>query len=156
MPAECSIGFREARRLLECIQTATFPCGNVLAAEDLGAARLLLGAVDGDEAGRFAEQTLGPLLDTESARGGELLETLAAFVGCGRSVRNAAVRLGVHENTIRYRLSRIADLTGLDAVLQPDHQLTCQLAIAVLQLQGRLAPREPEPAAAGAAAESIA
>lgn len=156
MPTECSVGFREARRLLECIETATFSCGNVLAAEDLGAARLLLGAVDGDEAGRFAEQTLGPLLDTESARGAELLETLAAFVGCGRSVRNAALRLGVHENTIRYRLSRIADLTGLDAVLQPDHQLTCQLAIAVLQLQGRLAPREMEPAPAADAAESIA
>lgn len=52
---------------------------------------------------------------------GELLATLRAVLGHGQSAARAAEVLGVHVNTVRYRLQRIATLTGCD--LGDFHQL---------------------------------
>jgi DNA-binding PucR family transcriptional regulator len=46
--------------------------------------------------------------------GGELLETLDAFVAAGGVLEGTARTLFVHPNTVRYRLRRIADITGLN------------------------------------------
>jgi DNA-binding PucR family transcriptional regulator len=54
------------------------------------------------------------------------------------NVRRAATALGVHENTIRYRLSRIEEITGLDIVSDGDVQLAVQLALLILRLEDRL------------------
>ena len=48
--------------------------------------------------------------------GGELLETLDAFVAAGGVLESTARALFVHPNTVRYRLRRIADVTGLNPV----------------------------------------
>jgi DNA-binding PucR family transcriptional regulator len=45
---------------------------------------------------------------------GALLETLRAYLDCDLDVRRAADALYVHPNTVRYRLRRISELTGLD------------------------------------------
>jgi PucR C-terminal helix-turn-helix domain len=54
------------------------------------------------------------------------------------SIRRCALRLHVHENTIRYRLSRVEELTGLAVTHDPDAQLGARLSLLVLMLQGRL------------------
>ncbi len=54
------------------------------------------------------------------------------------SIRGSAAALDVHENTIRYRLSRIEELTGLAVMHDPDAQLRARLSLLVLLLQGRL------------------
>ncbi len=48
--------------------------------------------------------------------GGELLETLDAFMVAGGVLESSARALYVHTNTVRYRLRRIADVTGLNPV----------------------------------------
>lgn len=48
--------------------------------------------------------------------GGELLETLDAFVAAGGVLEGTARALFVHPNTVRYRLRRITDITGLNPV----------------------------------------
>ncbi|MFP5071081.1 PucR family transcriptional regulator [Pseudonocardia nantongensis] len=57
---------------------------------------------------RLAEEVLAPLHDT----GGELLRTLAAYLEGGGNLEGCARALYVHPNTVRYRLRRIAELTG--------------------------------------------
>lgn len=114
----------------------TQPC--VLTADELGAGRLFLAGTDRRRADRFARDTLGPLLDPALPGGGDLLQTLECFFSSSRSVRRSAVSLGVHENTIRYRLARIDEMTGLDVVNDSDDQLAIQLALLVLRLEGRL------------------
>ncbi|PPI95373.1 PucR family transcriptional regulator [Nocardia nova] len=54
---------------------------------------------------------LGPLAapDASSAR---LRETLLAYLRCHRSPEGAAARLGVHKNTVRYRVQRIEETLG--------------------------------------------
>jgi len=44
----------------------------------------------------------------------------------------------VYENTIRSRLSRVAELTGMDVAANADHQLAIHVALQILWLERRL------------------
>jgi sugar diacid utilization regulator/GAF domain-containing protein len=142
---------REARKVVGCARLysrAGWSC--VIAADDLGPARLLLdhGAVS--EAERFVHDVLGELLD-DSETNRELLRTLHALFEGDRSVRRAAQLLNVHENTIRYRLSRVQTLTGLDIARAANDQMTAQLAVLMLRLKGHAGlPAFAEPVAGNA------
>lgn len=127
----------EARQVIECLRRFGRGYGPaLLTADDLGAGRVVLATSDGQVVARFAEQTFGPLL-TDNANGG-LLETLCTFFRTVGSIRRTAACLGVHENTIRYRLARVEELTGLAVTRDPDAQLRARLSLLVLVLQGRL------------------
>lgn len=77
-----------------------------VAAGDLLPERALAGD---QEARRFLRyEVYGTLLRS----GGELLETLDACFAAGGVLESAARALYVHPNTVRYRLKRIADVTG--------------------------------------------
>ena len=125
-------GSREARRVT---QLAGAPSGcsgpSVLAADDLGPAWLLLADGTSGAGRRYAEDVLGALLGHRPGMP-DLLRTLQVFLACGNKVRVAAVALGVHENTVRLRLDRIQQATGLDVVRDPRDQLTAQAAVLVL------------------------
>ena len=70
--------------------------------------------------------------------GGELLETLDAFFAAGGVLESAARGLFVHPNTVRYRLRRVAETTGLTPLSSRD-AFTLRVALAV----GRLDPSAP-------------
>jgi len=138
-----SAGYEEARQVHKCAAELTNEDSPVLAADDLGAGRLLLAAPNGEETRRFADDTLGPLVDPDDPAMVTLLVTMAAFYTHARSIRQSAASLDVHENTIRYRLGRIEEITGLDLASNSDDQLAGQMALLVLRLQGRM-PSEAE------------
>jgi hypothetical protein len=66
---------------------------------------------------------------------GELLETLDAFLTNGGALEATARALFVHPNTVRYRLRRVAEVTGF-APLLPRDAFTLRIALAL----GRLEP----------------
>jgi DNA-binding PucR family transcriptional regulator len=66
--------------------------------------------------------------------GGELLETLDAFLAAGSVLESAARGLYVHPNTVRYRLRRITDVTGL-APLVPRDAFALAIALAIGRLE---------------------
>ncbi len=140
--------FEQARQVSKCASELSSEDAPVLAADDLGAGRLLLAAPDSRETQRFVEDTLGPLIDSDDPAMITLLVTMGAFYTHGRSIRQSASSLEVHENTIRYRLGRIEEVTGLDLASNSDDQLAGQMALLVLRLQGHVpseeeAPKEP-------------
>jgi DNA-binding PucR family transcriptional regulator len=99
-----------------------------VAADDLLPERVLCGDTTArralvDRAFRRLEQADVPLL-----------ETTTAYLDHGRSIEAAARALFVHPNTVRYRLRRVADLTGWDPV-DPREGFVLQIAITT----GRLA-----------------
>ena len=140
--------YEQARQVRKCATELCSDGDPVLAADDLGAGRLLLAAPDGEETRRFVEDTLGPLIDTEDPAMVTLLATMGAFYTHGRSIRQSAASLEVHENTIRYRLGRIEEVTGLELASNSDDQLAGQMALLVLRLQGRMPSAEEVPAEA--------
>lgn len=138
-PRDYVRAYGEVKQVLHCIN-AFCPPGElrVLAADDLGIGRLLLSSSTRDEADRFVDDTLAALLVADDARTADLLTTLQVFFACSRSVRRSAAYLKVHENTIRYRLSRVEQVTGLAVATDADDQLAAQLSLLVLRLEGRL------------------
>jgi DNA-binding PucR family transcriptional regulator len=72
-----------------------------------------------------------------SRAGGELLETLDAFFAAGGVLESAARTLFVHPNTVRYRLRRVGEVTGLSP-LAPRDAFALRLALTVGRLD--LAP----------------
>jgi hypothetical protein len=68
-------------------------------------------ALDGDEAARAAliEDVYEPLLRGGSA----LLDTVMTYLELGNSLEATARLLFVHPNTVRYRLRRVTELTGI-------------------------------------------
>lgn len=68
-------------------------------------------AIDGDEEARryLVEGVYNPML----AAGAPLLDTLTTYLEQGSSLEATARLLFVHPNTVRYRLRRVTELTGL-------------------------------------------
>ncbi|NLE71129.1 MAG: PucR family transcriptional regulator [Actinomycetales bacterium] len=99
-----------------------------VAADDLLPERVLVG----DPLARrtLVEQVYEPL----RAAGGSLLETLAAHAEHGRSLEAAARVLYVHPNTVRYRLRKVAEVTGWDP-LDPREGYVLQTALALGRLE---------------------
>ena len=77
-------------------------------ADDLLAERVLAG--DQRAAARLRAAVYAPLAAAPSP----LLATIEAYLATGGALEPTARNLFVHPNTVRYRLHRIADLTGRD------------------------------------------
>lgn len=103
---------------------------DVVPVTELSTLRLVVSGDRADVAVRFAQQWLGPLRRSDGATGGDLVETLRRYLDSGAQVRATAKALGVHENTVRYRLGRIEHVTGLD-LRSFDALLAAQLAFQV-------------------------
>ena len=88
----------------------------VLAFEETGAYRLLLSAMSEDpaELQRFYAETVEPLVAYDEQYETDLVQTVEAFLDADGNVAGTAQRLFTHRHTIRYRLERVRELSGLD------------------------------------------
>ncbi|MER1997838.1 MAG: PucR family transcriptional regulator ligand-binding domain-containing protein [Arthrobacter sp.] len=68
----------------------------------------------------LAAEALDPLLAFDEAHDAELLSTLEKYMAVNGSVAKVAQALGLHRNTVRYRLTQIADLSGYDPAVTAD------------------------------------
>jgi purine catabolism regulator len=93
---------------------------------ETGVYRLLFPLWGTPELEAFARDTLGRLVERD--RRGSLRQTLLAYLEAGGSQVEAANRLGVHRNTLAYRLKQIADLTATDPT-KPQSHLALHMAL---------------------------
>jgi hypothetical protein len=85
---------------------------------------------DVDAARRFAARELGPLAGDDDATV-RLASTLAVFLDEGASFVRAARRLGVHTNTVTYRVHRAEELLGHPVT---ERQLELRVALRLARL----------------------
>lgn len=88
----------------------------LMAFDETGAYRLLLPAMSEDpaELQRFYSETVEPLVAYDDQYETDLVQTVEAFLEADGNVAGTAQRLFTHRHTIRYRLERVRDLSGLD------------------------------------------
>jgi purine catabolism regulatory family protein/PucR-like helix-turn-helix protein len=67
---------------------------------------------DLDEARLVVDRTLGVLLDYDRTHRTDLVGSLSTFLSCQRSWQRTARALGVHKQTVFYRIRRVEQLTG--------------------------------------------
>jgi len=82
---------------------------------------------------RFADAVIGPLEQQDDRRHSHLVETVDAWLAHAAMLAPTADALGIHRNTLAYRLQRVADVTGYDL---DDAQIryTLRLALDVRRL----------------------
>ncbi|MEG9249203.1 PucR family transcriptional regulator ligand-binding domain-containing protein [Arthrobacter sp. Soc17.1.1.1] len=68
----------------------------------------------------LAAETLEPLEAFDEAHGAGLLATLQRYLELDGSVAAVAAALGLHRNTVRYRLQQVVTLTGYDPAVTAD------------------------------------
>ena len=107
---------RHARKLAELSGGRA----SVVAGDDVASHLLLLAAVPEDLRQSFRSRVLGPVLDYDATHRSELVHTLQVFLRHSGSWSQTAAELHVHVNTLRYRIGRIAELTGRDLSTFPD------------------------------------
>ncbi len=100
---------------------------HVVSFDDLGVYRLLASAEDSREIEKFVTQWLGPLIEYDERRHSELVLTLYRYLECGGRYDATAEALLIHRSTLKYRLQRIRDVSGLP-IGDPDVNFNLQLA----------------------------
>ena len=95
---------------------------------------------DPEELEAFYGETLEPVVHYDSRYGTELVQTLITYLGNDASTVRTAGDLFAHRHTIRYRLDRVGELTGLDVDKSEDRE-RLTLGIKAMQLLGRVPDR---------------
>jgi hypothetical protein len=82
---------------------------------------------------RFVRQTLGPLIEYDERRKGDLIKTIEAYFDSDGSVKMAGESLFAHPHTVTYRLKQVEKLTGW-SLRDPEDKLRLQLALRAYRL----------------------
>jgi len=94
-----------------------------------------------EELEAFYSETLEPVVLYDSRYGTDLVQTLTTYLENDASTVRTAGDLFAHRHTIRYRLDRVGELTGLDVDRSEDRE-RLTLGIKAMQLLGRV-PEKP-------------
>ena len=93
---------------------------HIIAFDQLGIYRVLFDGFDQgvmeknlENKKEFVQERLGSIIVYDQENNAELLETLKVFFAERENIKNAAKRLFVHYNTMRYRLSQIEKIANL-------------------------------------------
>jgi sugar diacid utilization regulator len=133
-------GFEEARHALLGAAVTRRDSG-VLAYEELGPYKYLL-RIGLDPSDRDSTiDAVAKLAEYDHERGASLLATLEEFLSRRGNISATSDALFVHPNTLRQRLRRIADLTGID--LRRDDWLMIEIAVKLVRLRAALGTATP-------------
>lgn len=125
-PDQFPRSYREATLALK-MQGAARGSDQALAYEDLGVYQILGELEDLGTVERLVRRWLGSLIDYDARKHSGLVDTLAQYMECGGNYNATADALCVHRSTLKYRLQRIREISGLD-LTDPDTHFNLQLA----------------------------
>jgi purine catabolism regulator len=126
--------YEQARRAVH-VGRQLHGTGAVAHFDALGTFRLLSLVRDPVELRGFVAETLGWLASDDDPEAADLRHTLQILLDTNLNVAEAARRLFVHYNTLRYRIGKLERLLGPFAT-DPDLRLDLALALKVLQIRG--------------------
>jgi DNA-binding PucR family transcriptional regulator len=109
------------------MQASTHSPDQVTVFEELGVYKLFSEVADVHSVEGFVQRWLGALLEYDAAKGSQLVDTLASYLECGGNYDATAAALSLHRSTLRYRLQRLREISGLD-LADPDTRFNLQLA----------------------------
>jgi DNA-binding PucR family transcriptional regulator len=125
-PSDLPRSLREAGLALR-LQKTLLPGDSACEYPKLGIFRMLAAIPDLTDVDSFVREWLGSLLDYDARRKAELVHTLTQYLEHGGNYDATAAELSVHKSTLKYRLQRIRELTGLE-LNDPDVHFNLQLA----------------------------
>jgi len=134
--AEMAKSYREAEQVLaigDRLRSKDF----VLFYEELGPYILFAGAANEAELLTFYTHTVSTVIAYDAQHNSELIPTLEAFIRCNNGLKETAAELFIHRHTLKYRLGRIREISGLDPENSRD-QFQLQLGLIVARLLAKI------------------
>ncbi|WP_426625343.1 PucR family transcriptional regulator [Leifsonia sp. McL0607] len=119
--------FAEANRAVRIRTESRQPLG-LSNHDDLGVLRILDTSDDGVRLERYVDEWLGALIEHDRQHRSGLVRTLAVYLDSGGNYDRASAALIIHRSTLRYRLSRIRQVSGRD-ISDPESRLNLHIAI---------------------------
>ncbi|MGH3056715.1 MAG: GAF domain-containing protein [Gaiellaceae bacterium] len=141
--ATFAAGFEEARHALLGTTVLQGTAG-VMTYEDLGPYKYLLRMPLDAGVRDEHRDAVARVAEYDRQRSTALLRTLEEFLRRRGNISATAEALYVHPNTLRQRLRRIGELSGLD--LRKDDWLMVEIAVKMVRLQEALGARDPRDA----------
>jgi sugar diacid utilization regulator len=136
--------YRAGKEALLAMNVGAAEGSPLLAFEDTGSYRLLLPAMSEDpgELERFYAETVAPLAAYDEQYETELVNTVETYLDEDGSVTPTAARLFTHRHTVRYRLERVKEVTGLD-LTSTEGREKVGLGLKAMRVLGIAPPRGP-------------
>jgi purine catabolism regulator len=121
-PRHLNRGYQEALVALKVGRKLNGP-GSVLHFSNVGTYKLLFDIWERnpDEVRSLYEETIAAVDRYDEQTGSQLVHTLTVYLRNNENLTKTAEELYAHRHTIRYRLAKIAEITGL-SVLQSEHK----------------------------------
>ncbi|MFJ9617785.1 helix-turn-helix domain-containing protein [Streptomyces noursei] len=126
---------RWAASAVDLMERGLLPAGELLRCTEHTEALVLL--PPGELIEDLTRRRLAPLEHCGPSHGRRLAETLLAWLETRGGAPEIAARLGVHPQTVRYRLRQIRELWG-DDVEDPDRRFELELVLRAQRLRGKL------------------
>lgn len=104
--------------------------------DELGAIRLFYNQSEQDLED-FVQEILGPIIDYDQDKEGNLLLTLWVYFQANTNVPLAAKNLYIHVNTLRYRITRIEELLG-KSLEEEETRFNMYSALKIAAMLGKL------------------
>ena len=123
--SDCYLSYHKALTALEIIKALGFE-KIVIDSNNLGIFSIL--EINTQRFAEFTQKTLGPLLEYDRRHKTQLIETLMLYYKYNGNVLKAARKGYLNPSTLKYRLRRIQEITGLDL---KDTETSLQLQIAL-------------------------
>lgn len=133
--ADAAKSLRWAEAAVRLMERGLLPAGEVLHCTEHTEALVLLQPEELIE--DLTRRCLAPLDHCGPAHGRRLAETLLAWLETRGGAPEVAARLGVHPQTVRYRLRQIRELWG-DEIDDPDRRFELELVLRARRLRGLL------------------
>jgi sugar diacid utilization regulator len=125
-PSELARSLHEARLALR-LQKTSAGAEQTSVFADLDVLRMLAAVDDLTDVETFVGKWLGPLASYDQRKHTELVRTLTQYLRHGGRYEATSRALSVHRSTLKYRLQRIRELTGLE-LGDPETHFHLQLA----------------------------
>jgi len=125
-PSDLTRSLREAKLALR-LQKASEATERTSVFADLDVLRMLASAGNLADVDAFVHKWLGALVSYDERRSTDLVQTLCQYLAHGGGYEATSRALSVHRSTLKYRLQRIRELTGLD-LNDPETHFNLELA----------------------------
>ena len=104
--------------------------------DELGLFRVVSSGKNAAGLDQFCQDTIGPLLEHDSANRADLLRTLRVYLEQNQNSARAAKLLFIHYNTLRHRIKRVKEILGND-LENPQRRMAIEVALQIYPLVSR-------------------
>ncbi|QLL06505.1 helix-turn-helix domain-containing protein [Mycobacterium vicinigordonae] len=133
-PSDYADSYADAALGLDVARRRARP-GEVLSSADLGLYGLFGHGGSRKSLESMVERALGPLIEADADGGSAYVKSLHAYLICDRHLERAAAMLHIHPNTVRYRLTKIREILGVD-LHDVEKRFLLELALRVQSVLG--------------------